>query len=263
MNFITHARLFDQPDPRRLDLRASISNVNRDWLVRVNQQRAAINVAVVADVSPSMRFHGHHNKVTVISDFIESLGFSTAAMGDSLSMQAFDHSYREDLAITGRLGRGAGLHMAQLIRDSHHANTTSTKAEDNIDEGLSNCFSVLADRTAIAFLVSDFHWNLQGLPKLIDSLGSTLLVPLVIWDRTETEPPSRQRLLSVSTKRHRSTNHHLWLKPQITQQWRNNVAQRKEALISVFNKRYIKPFMMTDGFDAEALTQYFIGMSAQ
>ena len=61
MNFVSHAKLTDQPDPRRLDLRASISNIQRDWLVRVNKQRAAITIAAIVDVSPSMYFGAGQN----------------------------------------------------------------------------------------------------------------------------------------------------------------------------------------------------------
>ena len=40
LEFATHLRLFDRPDPRRLDLRASIANLRSEWLVRVNRQQA-------------------------------------------------------------------------------------------------------------------------------------------------------------------------------------------------------------------------------
>ena len=54
--------LFHRPDPRRLDLRASLRTLNEGWLVRVNRQRAGIAVRAIVDVSASMTFGGHRPK---------------------------------------------------------------------------------------------------------------------------------------------------------------------------------------------------------
>jgi len=57
--FIAHTSLFRRPDPRRLDLRASLRRVaalDDDWLVRVHRQRASVPVHLVVDVSASMQF---------------------------------------------------------------------------------------------------------------------------------------------------------------------------------------------------------------
>ena len=54
--FALHGRLFDHPDPRRIDLRASLRAVPPEWLVRVYLQRVAVPVQVLVDVSASMHF---------------------------------------------------------------------------------------------------------------------------------------------------------------------------------------------------------------
>jgi len=72
MRFAAHARLFDVPDPRRLDLRASISDMRGDWLIRTFMQPASITVHVLLDVSASMRF-GQPGKLQVAADFLLSL----------------------------------------------------------------------------------------------------------------------------------------------------------------------------------------------
>ena len=55
--FVTHLSLYDRPDPRRLDLRASLRTLrDDDWLVRVNRQRAGTAVRAIVDVSASMCF---------------------------------------------------------------------------------------------------------------------------------------------------------------------------------------------------------------
>ena len=74
--FRGHASLLDAPDPRRLDLHASLRDPFGQWRVRVHSQRKSIPVLVVADVSASMGFRGRHAKLDVVADFTESLAWS-------------------------------------------------------------------------------------------------------------------------------------------------------------------------------------------
>src|SRR5215472_2543347 len=87
--FVSHMNLHDRPDPRRLDLRASLRNLREGWLVRVYRQRAAVPVNVVVDVSASMSFGAHRPKLAVVADFIEALARSAFRMGDPIGMLAF------------------------------------------------------------------------------------------------------------------------------------------------------------------------------
>ena len=110
--FVSHVSLYDRPDPRRLDLRASLRDLSGDWLVRVNRQRAGIPVHVVADVSASMRFGALKPKLHVVAEFVEALGQSAFRVGDALGMLAFDARERTDLFVPAHLSRGTGSVMA-------------------------------------------------------------------------------------------------------------------------------------------------------
>ena len=87
--FVGHQRLYDRPDPRRLDLRASLRSVHGDWLVRTHRQRAAIAVHALVDVSGSMRFGARTPKLERAAEFVEALGHSAFRLGDALGMLAF------------------------------------------------------------------------------------------------------------------------------------------------------------------------------
>src|SRR5689334_22707216 len=115
--FVSHARLYDRPDPRRLDMRASLRDLSRDWLVRVNRQRAGVAVHVVVDVSSSMSFGSRKTKLEVAADFVEALGHSAFRVGDALGMLAFDAAERSDLFMPALLSRGVGDVMADLLRN--------------------------------------------------------------------------------------------------------------------------------------------------
>ncbi|OED38127.1 hypothetical protein AB833_20825 [Chromatiales bacterium (ex Bugula neritina AB1)] len=252
MNFVSHAKLIDQPDPRRLDLRASISSIQKDWLVRINQQRAAINVSAIIDVSASMHFGAGHNKLQVAADFLQALGFSAGGLGDAVGLQAFDSTLREDLSMPPRYGRGIGEPMAELIRHSSPSSSDSASID-----ALAQCINAVAGKSPLVFIVSDFHWPLEPLDRLLDPIAGTFVVPLVIWDRTEVHPPQGKRLLSAR-QMGAGTRRHLWLTPAVREQWQANVQSRKEEIAEVFASRDATPFMMTEGFNAEALSRYFM-----
>ena len=95
--FAAHRRLFDHPDPRRLDLRASLRDVRREWLVRIQRQRTAVPVHAMVDVSASMHFGVDKTKLEVAADFVEALGRSAFRSGDALGLLAFDAGTRADL----------------------------------------------------------------------------------------------------------------------------------------------------------------------
>src|SRR5262245_48582546 len=94
--FVSHMSLFDRPDPRRLDLRASLRDLRGEWLIRVNRQRAAVTVQAIVDVSASMSFGERRPKLHIVAELMEALGQSAFRAGDALGMTAFDSTERMD-----------------------------------------------------------------------------------------------------------------------------------------------------------------------
>lgn len=252
MNFVSHAKLTDQPDPRRLDLRASISSIQKDWLVRINKQRASINVAALVDVSQSMHFGVARKKLDVAVDFLQALGFSAGGLGDAVTLQAFDSKKRDDISMPARYGRGVGQTMADLVGVSKP--TSNGRVSVN---ALSQCIESVGGKSSLTFIVSDFHWSIEELERILEPLSGSMVVPLVIWDNAETTPPSSNSLMSVRQLGAKATRH-LWLSPTVREQWTNNVKDRRNAISSVFASRDAKPFWMNNGFDAEKLSRYFM-----
>lgn len=184
--FAAHARLFDLPDPRRIDLRASLRNARREPLVRTFNQRSAVPVHAVIDVSASMGFGAQRAKLDVIADFVESLGYSAYRVGDAVGLVAFDSEVRDDLYLPARHSRGVGSAMAELLRefvqraagadadaDSSAAAASANDANADADCGAALQRSVerLAGKSGLVFLVSDFHWAQQdgGAPLPADA----------------------------------------------------------------------------------------------
>ncbi len=254
MSFVSHARLFDQPDPRRIDFRASISSVPKQWLVRSYKQRSSTSITVIADVSRSMHFAGAgSNKLSVVADFVEALGYSAFRLGDKVALQAFDESMREDIFFPHRSDRGNGLQMAEMLR----ALDVSTALLGN-SNGLQQCAKAhITGRTGLVFIASDFHWPLETLKSILELFAGSLVIPLVVWDAAETNPPTEGGLLNLRDMRNNRLNS-LWLTSGLCKQWISNVEQRRDQLGLELSKFDYLPFVVDGNFQVEALSKYFI-----
>lgn len=262
--FAMHGRLFDYPDPRRLDLRASLRAARDEWLVRVHLQRVAVPVFAIVDVSASMQFGTHQTKLQVAADFVEALGHSAFRVGDRLGMLAFDSGERDDLFMPARTGRGTGTLLASMLREcaseraDHAADRRAARA---CVEGLRRCAIRVAGRQALVFVVSDFHWPLAQLPPVLDMLAHACVVPMVVWDEAEITPPRHASLLAVSDAES-GEERRVWLSRGVRERWREGVARRRAELAKVFGARGMRPFHVEGGFDPEAMSRYFLEMTA-
>ena len=254
--FAMHARLFDHPDPRRVDLRASLRAIPAEWLVRIHLQRVAVPVYVVIDVSASMHFGLLKSKLHVAADFVAALGYSAFRAGDQVGMLAFDAIEREELYAPARHGQGVGDVMAGMVRDL----TLTPGVAGGID-GLERSVAKLAGRQALIFIVSDFHWPMTRLPSVLDTLTHACVIPMVVWDRSEIEPPEHGSLLAVEDAE-TGSRRTLWLRSKTRQGWRDAVAQRRAEINGLFDKRGMRPFFVQGAFDAEALSRYFLEVAA-
>jgi len=258
--FALHAKLFDHPDPRRVDLRASLRSVPREWLVRLNLQRVAVPVHLLVDVSASMHFGAQRTKLANAAAFAATLGFSAFRAGDRVGMLAFDDAPRDDLYLPARYGRATGDAMAAaLLACAAAANAPGASPRSGVD-ALAQTFSRIAGDAGLVFVVSDFHWALDGLPAALDLLVNAWVVPIVVWDDAEVEPPSGSLLRVHDAESGGSRT--LWLRERTRAQWRDRVEARRAALTRVFGQRGIRPFWLTGAFDADRLTQYFEEIAA-
>jgi hypothetical protein len=200
-----------------------------------------------------MAFGSRRSKLDIAAEFIEALGQSTFKVGDALGMLAFDSRERTDLFVPAMVSRGMGDTMATMLRSCSGAGGDAAGLQDAIQH--------LAGRRGLVFLVSDFHWPLAGMSAALDSLVQSFVVPVVIWDAAEIEPPTHNGLAQLRDVES-GTQRTLWIRPRIREKWLESANERRNELNRIFAARAIRAFYVTGHFDSEAMSQYFFEVAA-
>lgn len=254
--FRGHAALFDLPDPRRLDLHASLRDPFGVWQVRVHRQRASIPVILLADLSASMGAFtngGTTDKMQVLADFAASLAYSVYRTGDAFSFIGCDESLRDDLRLPLTRVRGAGIALADRLRDF----APLGRSADGLLEGA----GALSARRSLVFLASDFHFPLDLLDQLLRALARHEVVPVVIWDAAELQPITRFGLASV-TDSETGGERTLLLRKGLRQRINQAYAERRAALAAAFIRYSVHPVYFTGGYNEDRMTAHFYGAAS-
>ena len=251
LEFRGHTSLLNAPDPRRLDLHASLRDPFNDagnWLVRVYSQRLSVPVLMLADLSASMGFDGRRRKLDVLADFTDSLAWSARRTGDAFGFIGCDSAVRTDWLQPPTRARGGGAAIAERLRQWQPDGASA--------RGLLEAHRHLGRQRALLFLVSDFHLPLPDVARLLEQLSTHELVPVVLWDPLEfalgerrglawlRDPESGQRRL-------------VWWRPALRARWQASHDARRAELLRLFRQRRLRPLFIEQGFDADAVTRHF------
>jgi uncharacterized protein (DUF58 family) len=246
--FRGHAALLDAPDPRRLDLHASLRDPFGNWIVRVYSQRKAVPVVMVADLSASMGFTGTRRKLDVLADFVDSLAWSAWRTGDSFGFVGCEGAVRADTLLAPTRSRGAGSALAARLRALHPEGASAS--------ALRLAHQHLGRKRSLVFLISDFHLPLPEVEAVLASMAHHDLVPVVMWDPLEFALTAQRGLANVVDPEsgHRQL---VWWRPALRERWRAALQLRREALLQLFLAQRLRPLFIEGGFNADAVTRHF------
>ena len=248
--FRGHASLLDAPDPRRLDLHASLRDPFGQWRVRVYRQRKSIPVMMAVDVSASMGFRGRHAKLDVVADFTESLAWSAWRTGDSFGFVGCDAGVPLALSQPPTRARAVGGIVADKLR--------AWRPDGRSARGLLQLPGMLPRQRALLFLVSDFHLPTALIDEVLAGIAAHDVVPVVLWDALEFDLGERRGLASLIDPES-GQRRLVWWRPALRTRWLAWRALRREALLRVFREHRLEPLFIEGGFDADAVTRHFHG----
>ena len=109
----------------------------------------------------------------------------------------------------------------------------------------------------LLFLVSDFHFPISMLDRLLRDLALHTVVPVVLRDSAEAAAPRYgiARIYDPETAAERV----LLLRPALSRRLQQSVADRTRALNACCAGFGVTPLIIEDRFDADAVTRYFYG----
>ncbi|EWS56726.1 DUF58 domain-containing protein [Methylibium sp. T29] len=225
LEFRGHVPLTQAPDTRRIDVHASLRDAFGQWQVRVFSERKAVAVVVIADLSASMGYRGVRRKLDVLADFTQAAAESAWRAGDSFGFIGCDERLRRDWLLPPTRRRGLGGLLAQRLRRLDPQGSAI---------GLAEAARALPHRRALVFLVSDFHLPIADLETVLGGLAHHEVVPVMVWDRQEFDPPRNGLIQLADPESGEQTL--VWVRPALRERWRAVQAGRRAALQALFHR---------------------------
>ena len=245
--------LHENADPRRIDVRATLRDpLGRIW-VRELELNSALKVIVLADVSASMGYVGHYDKLDQLRRIAVAIARSAFRNGDAFGFYAASVAPHDALAMPARIDRGAGDWIARKL--AHF-----TPSGDNA-RGLLQVIPRMPHRRALVFLVSDFHWPERDIAEIMRGLAHHAVVPVVLRDPAEADAIHR-RGIAVLRDLETGAQRFVWLRRASIAALRRGRDARDEALRRICRAAGCSPFFVRERFDPALLSRYFMEAAA-
>ncbi len=248
--FKHHRPFLSAPDPRHIDLRASLLNPFSQYQVKSFQQQSRIDIFLLADLSASMGYQGQHNKQRVLIDCLLSVAKSAHSTGDRFGFIGCGQTIDTQLLISpANLLQGRVIEIARRI-------------EQTVFTGQAKSLGQAADylphnNSALVFLLSDFYMPIKKIQQQMQRLNKHTVVPLVLWDKKESSDLPRWGVVKFSDLEQGKTRT-LWMRPALQKKIVSAFKQRKQQLQHCFRRFGCEPLFMSQGYHAELISQYFL-----
>ena len=248
MEFNRLVSLQQYPDPRRLDLRASIIDPYERWLVREFKQRSAVSVFAIVDLSASVRFNGLQNGKNLIIKILTSVMNSTRRYGDRFGLVGFDNKFRKDWFIPA-------TQRVPVNFDTLNLQFSSGKSGRG-HKGLMEVPNWLPKEKCLLFFISDFHISLNFLSYFFSRTISHQVVPLILEDEVEHAGYDRFGFAFLSDSETRRKKLVLLTK-KFKDKLKKNYEKRDRQLLSICREFNCRPAKILGDFDPKELTEHF------
>lgn len=247
--FRDHTTLLDFPDPRRIDLRVSVRDPFEGLYVKRFEQRNAVTVYAILDVSGSMGFAGETRKMELASDLIASLAWSVRRAGDSFGLIGCGDTVEEDLYFHAGRSRESEARMRERL--------ASLRPHGRSFKAVIEAAQLIAGRRKLVFLISDFRWPLPAVQEVFASLSAHDIVPILLTDTREIDALPGWGLLSLvdlESGRRRVVA----MRPSLKAAWQRAERRRIADLNTVAGRYGRLPFQIRGKIDWDRLSAYMM-----
>lgn len=256
-DFTGYISFLNHPDPKRIDMRASLRTIPRQPMVRIFSERASVKVYAVIDASHSMRFVGDANKLQRVTDVVASIAWSANRHGDAFGMLVCDDVIKPELTLQPSF-RLDTARQAYTTLQSWQSGALSASSPPVSAKALPLAASKLGQQKALVFLISDFHLPEELLTQTLQAYAAHDLVPIVLWDSAEYLNLPEWGLARVRDMESGVEQTFLMrqaLKRRIQQQYQ----QRRAAITKLCHRYRVRaPLFITSEFDASLFTRHLL-----
>lgn len=244
MEFMTHHPLWRLPEPKRIDIRASLCNPWQELVVRVFRQKASIPVVVLADISASL---GSTSRLQWMSEFVSALGYSVKKTGDRFAFIGCDETIRQDFIYTS----GKQNNISEII--SQRLKKFTPVGSNSLGLLQANAYM---PKKSLVFLVSDFYFQPDLLDKILTKLAGHFVVPVVLAIPQSSSKPKQFAMANLLDAETGKTKFIL-----MTPKFHDRIAQQEkkhhERIASVCRLHGNQPLVIKKSFAARDITNYF------
>lgn len=241
--FKRHEPLIASPDPRRIDLRASVLDPFSSYRVRAYQQQSSVNVYLLADMSASM---GYVDKQQTLIRFLLTAAHSAFGYGDKFGFigctERIEHRWL--LPVGQHLGR-----VSALAKQLEGLSFTGSA------NGLQNAAAFLPAERSLVFLLSDCHFPLPQLCAVLGSLQAHDVIPLVLWTQHEYADLPNWGLISFQDMENHATRT-LFMRPALRQKIIAAYRQRQSDLKHIFRAFGCEPLFITERYSTQSINRH-------
>lgn len=258
-DFAGYAPLLASPDPRRVDVRASLRSVPAQLMVRTFQERGAIRVYALLDVSSSMRFEGAGSMRQQLTRLATAIAWSATQQGDAFGMLAADEQLHASLTIAPGYQHTLAQQVAQQLTafwqsPAGHGEQRAT--------ALPLAAQTLGPQRALVFLISDFYWPASLLEATLSACAGHDVVPVVLHDPAAFEQTPAfgwAHLRDMESGEETS----VLMRPALQVRMREHALQQRQALQAVLANYHTRPpLWLGPDWQATQLSQHLLETSA-
>lgn len=245
--------LVRNPDPRRIDLRISARDPFEGLHVRRFEQKAAVTVYVLVDVSASMGFRGSADKFALAAELCAALAASARRAGDAFGLIGCDETVRPELTFLATRARGSEIEMLRRLREFVPQGRSAS--------GLRDAAAMIAGQRKLVFVVSDFYIPRGEIEEIFAALAHHDIVPILLADSLEIEKLPRWGIFSL-TDLEVGRRRLVVMRPKLREAWLRRSWRRRADLKASAARYGREPFEIDDRIDWQRLAGYLMDGAA-
>lgn len=240
----------EQPDPRRIAFRQTITDTFETTYVRRFEKGLSVNVYAFVDISRSMSFVGRCDKSKLAARLARALSECVLRAHDRFGIVAFSNRVDQHLFLPATRARGAVADVLNKLQDRKLDQAAGMA-------GVEEAAGLIGSNRKLIFLISDFHWREDDVHKCVESLRAHDVIPVILDDsaaHSDIPDWGFMRLADLETGRTKM----LLMRPSL----KSAIAERHNARLDVIATQFAqlgrKPMHLEDGIDWRAVASYLM-----